>query len=169
PLLGERGLSFVERDRPGHNRSGRRRHARLGPGGGHFRCTRFRRLRRLVTARRDDCARDEGEEQLPHTDLLGWGERPPLKQEGGQSGVVGYQSSGQRVEVERLEPSCSPGHEIRAVHVGERTRVATPRQSSPPVPLSLRERGYDGRVVFPLSRKGEGIKGVRTSAPTSPG
>src|SRR5205823_3902452 len=44
------------------------------------------------------------------------------------------------------------------------TRNDEPR-ASPPVPLSAyAERGDDGRTEFHLSRKGEGIKGVRTTS-----
>ena len=32
-------------------------------------------------------------------------------------------------------------------------------RSSPPVPLSLRERGHDGRTAFPLSRRERGSRG----------
>jgi len=54
----------------------------------------------------------------------------------------------------------------RLIVVTSRLTVATSRLipgSSPPVPLSLRERGNEGPgVVSPLP-KGEGIKGVKTN------
>src|SRR5205809_5412606 len=87
---------------------------------------------------------------FPYTTLFrsGWGERPSLKQEGGQSGVVGYQSSGQRVEAERLEPSCSPGHD------GD--RKSTRLNSS---------HGYISYAVFCLKKKKIQIKVTHTDEP----